>query len=340
MFRSLRFWISAGLGVLLITLFLVTTDPREIGRALRDLNYWYLAPALAIFALGHWLRSYRWAFLLRPMAAIPVRRLFPCFIIGAMANNLLPARTGELVRAYVLGQRERVPTTGVLGTIAVERLFDGCTLVIMLLTAAAFTGLGNSGLRAIAIASAALFAVAFTGFYWLTLAETRLYRFASFVLDRLPEGPRQRVEPHVQAFIDGLRSVHDWRRFLPVAILSAAAWLVEACAYVVLGPAFGIQIGFAHYVLLLAAANLAIIVPTLLGGTGPFEWAAKLVLVNAGVAGGLAGAYAIGAHFILLVPVTVSGLLLLWLFGIPLGALGRLGRARPDAAPERDAVTP
>ncbi len=340
MFRSLRFWISAAIGVLLLTLFLVTTDPGEIGRALRDMNYWYLAPTLAVFALGHWLRSYRWRLLLRPVAAIPTRRLFACFIIGAMANNLLPARTGEVVRAYVLGQRERVPTMGVLGTIAVERLFDGCMLVLMLLTAAAFTGLGAPGLRAIAIVAAALFAVAFTGFYWITLVETRLYRAAAFVLDRLPAGPRQRVEPHVQAFIDGLRSVHDWRRFLSVAILSAMAWLVETCAYVLLGPAFGIDIGFAHYVLLLAAANLAIIVPTLLGGTGPFEWAAKLVLVNAGVAGGLAGAYAIGAHLILLVPVTVTGLLLLWVFGIPLGALGRMGRARPGSGPERGAVAP
>ena len=340
MFRSLRFWISAAIGVLLLTLFLVTTDPGEIGRALRDMKYWYVPPALAVFALGHWLRSWRWSLLMRPVAAVPTRRLFSYFIVGAMANNLLPARTGELVRAYVLGQRERIPTTGVLGTIAVERLFDGCTLVLMLLVAGAFTGLDEPGLRVIAIVAAALFAVAFAVFYWLTLVERRVHRAAAFVLDRLPAGPRQRVEPHLRSFIDGLRSVHDWRRFLSVACFSAVSWIVEACAYVVLGPAFGIDIGFAHYVLLLAAANLAIVVPTLLGGAGPFEWAVRLVLVNAGVASGLAGAYAIGAHFILLVPVTVAGLLLLWAFGIPIGSLGRLGRARDAPDAEREAVVP
>ena len=63
--------------------------------------------------------------------------LFPLVIIGFMTNNLIPARIGELVRAYLLGEREGTSKAAALGTIAVDRLFDGLTLVLMLANAIA-----------------------------------------------------------------------------------------------------------------------------------------------------------------------------------------------------------
>ncbi len=336
MFRSFRFWAGAAVGVLLITLFVLATDLSEIGDAFGEADYWYMLPAVAVLFLSLWLRCYRWSVLMRPVAAIAPRRLFSYAIIGYMANNLLPARAGELIRAYILGERERVSAMGALGTIAVERLFDGCVLVLMLLIAGAVAGLGDGRLQAIAAVSAAIFALALAGFYWLTFVEARAHRFATLVLGILPASPRERLAPHAHALIAGLRSVHSWRSFLLVACFSAFAWTVEAGAYAIIGLGFGIEVSFAHYVLLLAAANLAITVPTFFGGAGPFEWAAKLVMVNAGVAGGLAAAYAIVAHAVIFVPTTILGLLFLWTFGIP---LARLGRIRSVPAEERSVVT-
>ena len=91
---------------------------------------------------------------------------------------------------------------------------------------------------------------------------------------------------------------------------------MEAGAYAVVGQGFDLDVGFGHYCLLLAAANLAIIIPTFFGGTGPFEWAAKLVLVGGGVAENVAGAYSIIAHAVVLIPTTILGLVLLWSFGV------------------------
>ena len=337
MLRSFRFWLAAAVGVLLVALFVLATDPSEIADAFQEANYWYIAPAVCVLFLSFWLRCYRWSVLMRPVAAISPRRLFSYSIIGYMANNLIPARAGELIRAYVLGERERVSTVGTLGAIAVERLFDGCVLVLMLLTAGAVAGLGDSRLQAIAIASAALFSIALAVFYWLTLREARAYRVADLILDRLPATAGERLRPHVRSLVGALRSVHDWRSFLLVAFFSVLGWTVEAGAYAIVGLAFDLKVGFAHYVLLLAAANLAIIIPTFFGGTGPFEWAAKLVLVNAGIAGGLAAAYAIVAHAVVVAPATVVGLILLWAFGIPIARLGRIGAVPVE---ERNPVNP
>jgi len=323
-FRSLRFWIGAAISVVLIVLFFRATNPGEIVDAFGEADYLYMIPAVAVLFVALYLRCYRWSLLMRPIASIPPKKLFSYAIIGYMANNLLPARAGEVVRAYVVGDREGVSKAGTLGTIAVERLFDGVTLVMMLLAAGAIVGLGDDRLQIIAVASTVLFVVALGVFYWITATAERATSIIHRLASLLPSGVGARIESVADPFVAGLRSVHSLRTFGSVLALSIGAWMIEAAAYAIIGIGFDLGVSFAHYCLLLAAANLAIIIPTFFGGTGPFEWAARLVLTTAGVATGLAGAYAIIAHAVIFIPTTIVGLILLWVFGISLGRMSAM----------------
>ena len=327
MIRSARFWLGVFISALLIGLFLRATHPREIADALEQANYWYLLPALAVFFVGIGVRCLRWSVLMRPVAPLSPARLFPYAVIGYMANNLLPARAGEVVRAYVTGDREHVSRMGVFGSIAVERLFDGCILVLMLLIAGTVVGFEDTRLQVVAAASSALFLAAITAFYVLTLKPERARRLAHRLLRVLPERFEHRADELADSLVNSLRSVHDWRSLAAVAALTAIAWTVEAGSYAIIGQGFDLGVGFGHYCLLLAAANLAIIVPTFFGGTGPFEWAVKLVLVGAGVSSGVAGAYSVVSHAFILVPTTILGLLFLWMWGI---SFRRITGARVD----------
>jgi len=333
--RSLRFWLGAAISAVLVALFLRATHPREIADALEQANYWWLLPALAVFFAGVVVRCIRWSVLMRPIAALGPRRLFPYAIIGYMANNLLPARAGEVVRAFVTGDRERITRTGVFGTIAVERLFDGSVLVVMLLVSGMVVGFEDARLQAVAAASTVLFVVAVTGFYVLTLDIERARAVIHWLLRLLPERLEHRAEDMADSLVRSLRSVHNVRSLLLVALLSGAAWTIEAGSYAVIGQGFGLDVGFGHYCLLLAAANLAIIIPTFFGGTGPFEWAVKIVLVGAGVEGATAGAYSVVSHAFVLIPTTVLGLVFLWTWGI---SFRRLTTARVEVGDE--AVSP
>jgi uncharacterized protein (TIRG00374 family) len=322
--RSLRFWIGVAISALFIALFMRATDPAEIGHALEQANYWYLIPATAVLFLAICVRCVRWSVLMRPIASMSPARLFPYAIIGYMANNLLPARAGEVVRAYVLGDREDVSTVGTFGTIAVERLFDGCILVIMLLVAGSFVGFDDPRLRAIAVVSSVLFVAAVSAFYALTFSEARAKRVIHWMLRILPDRFEHRAEGMADNLVVSLRSVHDWRSLGAVVFLSALAWTIEGGAYAIVGLGFDLGVGFADYLFLLSAANLAIIIPTFFGGTGPFEWAAKHVLVSSGVASSTASAYAVVAHATVLIPTTILGLILLWSFGVSFGRIRRL----------------
>ena len=65
----------------------------------------------------------------RPDRAIPYRRVLGYTYIGYLANNVLPARLGELVRSHSLGEKEGVARTTVLGTVVVERVVDTVMVV-------------------------------------------------------------------------------------------------------------------------------------------------------------------------------------------------------------------
>ncbi|MBK7724240.1 MAG: flippase-like domain-containing protein [Dehalococcoidia bacterium] len=316
MLRSVRFWASFAISAVLIALFLRATHPSELADAFGEADYRWLIPGTAVLFVAICARCVRWSVLMRPVAPMSPQRLFPYAIIGYMANTLLPARAGEVVRAFVLGDRENVSRMGTFGTIAVERLFDGCTLVLMLLIAGSVVGFEDSRLRAIAWVSTGFFVAALFAFYVLTLDEERAKRVTHYFLRILPDRFEHIATDLADNLVSSLRSVHDPRSLFLVALFSGLAWTIEAGAYAVIGQGFDLNVTFAHYCLLLSAANLAIIIPTFFGGTGPFEWAAKLVLVGADVSDNVAGAYSIVAHAVILIPTTILGLILLWSFGV------------------------
>src|SRR5690606_28637392 len=113
-------------------------DYAAIREAFSQVTYWYLIPALGLYFIGLLVRAYRWSVLLRPVEAVPARSLVGINAVGLMANDVMPLRTGEFVRAYALSQRTNVTKSTALATIAVERIFDGMALLAFIATSMLF----------------------------------------------------------------------------------------------------------------------------------------------------------------------------------------------------------
>ena len=135
---TVRFWIAIGLSAGLLTLFLATVDIRRMLDSLAGASYGYLAPGIALYFVGVWIRTLRWQALLRHLKSAPVARLFPVVVVGYMANHLLPMRIGELVRSYHVSEREGVSKASAFATIMIERVMDAVTLLALVAVAAGF----------------------------------------------------------------------------------------------------------------------------------------------------------------------------------------------------------
>jgi uncharacterized protein (TIRG00374 family) len=124
-----QFW--AGLLISLIFLYLALRGLglKDLGAAMREADYIWLLPGIAVYFVGVWLRAWRWHYLVRPVKDVPTVRMFPIVAIGYMGNNIYPARAGEVLRAVFLKASEQVPISPSLATIIVERIFDGVVML-------------------------------------------------------------------------------------------------------------------------------------------------------------------------------------------------------------------
>ena len=335
MLRSPRVWIALAVSVLFIGLLIRGTDFGEIRDAFRDADYLLVLASLPVYFLGIWVRTLRWQYLLRPVAKPSSLRLYPVVIIGLTVNNLIPARVGELARAYVLGEREKVSKMASLGTIAVDRLFDGLTLVPILAILGVRAGVGEEfnlpgpvdvGFVGLAVIMAVFFGIALAILAALAISPGFQRLAARLALAVTPARLRHTVEDLLESFYGGLRSLRSPVDLMAAWVMSGISWCLEAACYYMVGLAFGLDVGFDVYLLITAGANLAMSVIMSQGGVGPFEFVTKQTLIAFGVSGGDATAYAIGVHAVILLPVIVLGLYFLWSIGLSLGEVVRVSR--------------
>ena len=332
MLRRKRFWFGLIIAVAFLAFFLLRTDFDDIWESFTGADYGLAAAAVPLYFIGYAFRALRWHYLLQPVARIPTLRLYPVVIIGLMSNNIAPARVGELVRAYLLGERESMSKSTAFGTIAVDRAFDGLTLVAILGSVAVLSG-SDAGVRSLGIGAALLFLLGTGVLVALALSPSLVRGWVSRLLRLLPERVGQRLEGMVDAFLSGLAVIRNPVILLKAAFASLVSWLLEASMYYLVGEAFHLNVGFDVYLMIAAAANLALSVFASPGGVGPFEVTTREVLVYFGVSSASASAYAIALHALLLVPVIVVGLILIWTSRITLKEIMGISDATEAALP-------
>lgn len=341
MLRLKRFWIGLVISLACLGFFLAHTNPSEIEHSFSDANLLLACAVTPLYFVGFWLRTIRWRYLLKPVADVPTSRLFPVVLIGLMANNIAPASVGELVRAYLVGERESMSKSTALGTIAVDRAFDGLTLVAILGVVIATSG-NSAGLKSIGIGAALIFAVATLILVALAFSPTRARGLLLKLIRRLPEKLAAAFERLLDSFLSGLVAMRSPGALLGATAFSFASWGVEGAMYYLIGQAFHLDVGFDVYLLILAGSNLALSILQTPGGVGPFEATTQQILIAFGVTRGLASAYAIALHVLLLAPVVVVGFVLLWLTQFSLSDIMGVSKtpARPAPATPATPSTP
>ncbi len=286
------------------------------GEVLRHLRQARLAPlllAVVIATLTYPIRLIRWRLLLRDVDGrpLPAAPLWHAVAIGFMANNILPFRAGELVRLLAASRLAGVRFSAVLSSVAVERIFDGLTVVSLLSLSLlvsdlprdvavggvsvrhAAQGAGVLGLVALA---AALAVVAFP------LAAERLVRRV------LPRGRfAERVVGLIEGIRHGLSVLRSPSLLAGTVVWSIVLWLVNALAFYVALAAFAIPVGFGGALLMQGILVFGISVQLTPGFLGQFEAAIVAALALFAVPAALASSYAIAFHATTFLPIILLG---------------------------------
>ncbi|MFL5778497.1 MAG: lysylphosphatidylglycerol synthase transmembrane domain-containing protein [Chloroflexota bacterium] len=311
---------ALGISVSVVALWLVVSsvDLSRTADVLRAAAPGWIAVMLVLVLCDVGTRGLRWRRLLRPIRALPYRRVLGYTYIGYLANNVLPARLGELVRSQVLAEREALSLPTVLGTVVVERIVDTATVVTIAAIAAAV--LSAQGGSSYAVVLGGGFVLVLVVGLALLLVADRLpgaARVAAF-LERWP-----RVLDAGRRLRDGLAVVGDPRTLAAAIGLGLVAWSASIGTFLAAGRAVGVEVVPLQAALLCTGVALATIVPSGPGYLGTFEFTAVGIAATFGIDRDSAFAMALLVHAMLLVVTSVGGVI----------AVVRLG-PRPAAATE------
>jgi uncharacterized protein (TIRG00374 family) len=311
----LRSWGYKLVGLLVSVVFLYLAvrrvDLMEALRVLGSLNpLWLLAGVFVYLALALPVRAQRWRLLLARQKALSLGEVLVPTYVGYMANNVLPARTGELYRAHFLGRRAGTSRSGAAASIVVERAFDGLVLVaLMLVLILLFPQSRILGWAA--LVTALVFLALAAGILVYGLATEGADRLVDRVLELLPGRLGRAVGPRLKLFMGGLRGASSAAGVLAVVLLTVGAWTLEACAVALVLGAVGISLTFGGFLLVYSLSALAVTLPSGPGSIGPYQYAFVLGLGAFGVSEEVALAASVAVQLGLFGPLVAVGLVLL-----------------------------
>ena len=305
--RSWKFWLGVAISAIFVYWTASGLEWRAFWAAVGQVQYWWLAPSVLIYFGAVWARTWRWHYMLRHMAAVPLRRLFPVVVIGYMGNNIYPARAGDIIRSFVLKRNEQVSVSASLATVALERLFDGLVMCLFVFVTLPFVPLPPI-YRMLVIGLSTLFFLALLVFLALAAKPERTNQLAArLIVWIVPERIRPRVSDLATKFLHGLESLRSPREVLMIFLTSLAIWLTETITYWFVMQAFPFRMSFPVLMLMTAVVNLFTTIPSAPGYVGTFDKAGIEVLKGFGVAATMAAAYTIVLHVALWLPVTLLG---------------------------------
>ncbi|HJU66573.1 MAG TPA: lysylphosphatidylglycerol synthase transmembrane domain-containing protein [Gemmatimonadaceae bacterium] len=310
----LGFVLSAAL--LVLTLYLGDVDPAAVREHLRSANLGLLLLSGLVATSIFPMRARRWRTLLDPVAPdLPFGVLWRPTAIGMMVTNVVPARAGEIARAFALTRETpRVGFSAALASIALDRVFDAFVVLLLMLVAMldpSFPGdrviTGGWRISTFIQVSAVLVVVALAMLYLIVLFPERLIAIYASVARRMAPRFERRGRTMLESFASGLGALRSPRRALIVFLWTMAHWLTNGFAFWIAFRAVGIDAPFSAALVLQGIVAIGVAIPSAPGFFGVFEAFGTAGLAIYGISASLAVTWAIGFHIVSYIPITLLG---------------------------------
>jgi len=270
-----------------------------------------LVTAIVLYGLATVVRSERWQRLLVDEGATPRRPdTYALVCVGYMGNNVLPARAGDAIRMVLMAPRAAASKRTVVGTLLAERLLDVAVLVVIFVVVGygLLGEVGGDKVEIILLVAAGL-AIACAAGYLTVRRNERLMAF---------------IAPIASSTL-GLRRAHHGLLLLAMTVL---IWAIEAGVWMSAAAAIGFGMDPIEGLYIVALASVFSLIPSGPAYAGTQDAAAILGIKALGGTGAQAVAYIVMLRFVIVVPITIVGLVLL---AARYGGLSRLRGARLHA---------
>jgi hypothetical protein len=289
--------VGIGSSVFFLWLVLREADLDAVGRALRGADPGRVVIAALVVQAVYVAQGARWR-LIADALSLSLRRFYALVLGGVGANNVLPLRIGDLLRARWLATSAPMPTGKALGSVFRDRACDVLTLVAGLAVSLSFVG-SAAWVARIAVGGAVLLGI-------LAVAAVAAVTYTR-LRPRARREERSRLRGVVRDTIDEVASPIGRRRIALALGLSVVAWSSWALAAGLVCSSLRIELSAVDLVFVTAVINLGVVIPSSPGFVGTYQWLAVAALGVVGVGGDVAIAFAVLMQAVWYVPTTVVG---------------------------------
>ena len=258
----------------------------------------WLAAAVVLYAFATLVRGERWHHILR-LTHVDAQRsdCYALTTVGYMGNNVLPARAGEILRVVLLAGRCGASKRTLLGSIVAERLLDVIALasifVVVVYGVLSSTVLPTD--RPLLFGGLILLGLLLVCVALYVLRRHHVFERARTWLRPLADAPRALV----------------CRQGLVLLAGTFVLWAFEAAVYLSVARAVDLNISGMGALYLVALTNFFAALPAAPGSIGTFDAAVIFGSKAIGASGSAALSYLLTLRFVLYVPITAVGFVVL-----------------------------
>ena len=313
---SLPRWIIPVAGIIIsaAAIYYLTTkiDLKQAWQLLLESNPLIVTGMVVVYLSGFILRGFRWKLMLKDISSINFKLSLKSIILGYAGNNVLPARGGEFVRMEYFSRFSHVSRVTSLSSIFTERMFDGMSIVFILLCSILLENdprLHTPQIMRVTVLGSVFFIGAVVTLIVIGMNSQALLGY----FGRIAEGKSFLLfgQKIIARLGDALLFVKRFQTLLRVTLLSLAIWAVEGLVFGLAIINFGLDISPPAAFVTLAVVNLGLLIPSSPAFIGVFHGLVVLALGMYGVVSETALSLAILVHATMVIPITTLGGLIL-----------------------------
>jgi len=315
----------------------------ELIQYFKTIDYFWMLVSLVITVISFVVRVLRWQVILRTSATIRFWRAYHPMMIGFMLNCILPARVGELARPAVLHQKDGVPFTTGLATVATERLFDLFFLILLFAVVLSYVEidpdiemtfgsyhLNRTTLIAIGGGMVKISLVLIFGIALITIDSIR--SGIRMIIMKTPDfffftgsKVKQAIAKYfclplvgiIENIAAGFGLLKDFKNISICMFLSLTIWLLQAFSYYIMSFGCpGVELSFFEATTVLIIICFVIALPSVPGFWGLWEAGGVFALSLFAVTSKEASGFALASHAIQMFPVIIAGFISALVYGV------------------------
>ena len=246
-------------------------------------NLWMIVP---VYVSTLYLRGIRWKSLLLDNPKYSAYNLGAVFTVGSMLNIFLPARAGDVYRAYYLGQAKDEKKMKLFGSIILERTLDGICVFLILLSAV-LSYSKQAWMLNLAYMIGALFVGSFLVFYLIFKFSKVDFTCSKLIelCSKLPEFLSKHLikiiksaNIHVNSFMEGFEVLNSLKYSSQAFVMSIIIWLIECYVAFLIINSFHMSLGFSAALFVISLISFSTMIPSTSVFLGPYQYAYILAL--------------------------------------------------------------